>query len=227
MAGQGLDTRFQCFADPQSREDPEAMIHVGITGGPGAGKTAALKVFADLGARTLDADTIVHRLYEPGSALCSLFRERGGPAVLTPSGGADRAAVAAIVFASESELAWLNRMVHPRVRRIIQDEMTRPGPPLFCAVPLLYEAGWEQDWPLVAAVWCDAATQRKRLHRRGWSDEQIDRRLARQLSMDEKLTRSDIGIINTGSLELLVRQCRSVYRLATAGHAGQRKGQPT
>ena len=203
------------------------MIHVGITGGVGAGKSAALSIFASLGARVLDADSIVHRLYEPGGGLGSLLASRWGPKILTPAGGVDRAALAAIVFASEQELEWLNQVMHPRVRQVIRSEMRQPGPPLFCAVPLLHEVGWDRDWDWVVAVWCDANTQRERLCRRGWSDKQIAQRLQRQLSMDEKLIRSDIGIINTGSPELLARQCRCVYRMVTNTEAGQREGQKT
>jgi dephospho-CoA kinase len=166
-------------------------------------------------------------LYAPGSELCALLSERWGTKVTNPAGGIDRAAVADIVFAAADELEWLNQTIHPRVRQKIQEERQRPGPPLFCAVPLLYESGWERDWDRGAAGWGDPATQRERLRRRGWSDRQIAQRLERQLTMDEKLMRSDIGIINTGSPELLARQCRSVYRMATAGNAGQREGQKT
>ena len=158
------------------------MIHVGITGGIGAGKTAALRLFGTFGARVLDADDIVHRLYAPGSELCALLSERWGTKVTNSAGGIDRAAVADIVFAAADELEWLNQTIHPRVRQKIQEERRRPGPPLFCAVPLLYESGWERDWDRVAAVWCDPATQRERLRRRGWSDRQIARRLERQLT---------------------------------------------
>jgi dephospho-CoA kinase len=193
------------------------MIHVGITGGIGAGKSAALEAFGALGARTLDTDAVVHRLYTPGSDVCRAIRSRWGASVSLPDGGIDRAAVAGIVFNSARELAWLNQTVHPRVRGVVQAEMGRADSPLFCAVPLLFEAGWASDWGLVVALWCDAQTQWARLRGRGWTPAEIGQRVSRQLPMDEKLLRSDIGIINTGSLDLLARQCRTVYRLVTDG----------
>ena len=193
------------------------MIHVGLTGGIGSGKTLALRVFGSFGARTLDADSVVHGLYAPGSEMCGYLRDRWGSAVLSSDGSVNRVAVSRIVFASQRELSWLGSLIHPLVREIFLAEASRPGPPLFCAVPLLHEAGWSGDFGLVASLWCDHRTQWDRLRSRGWSAGQIRQRTARQLSMDEKLLRSDIGLMNTGSIDLLARQCRHLYKMVSDG----------
>ena len=192
------------------------MFLVGLTGGIGAGKTSALREFALLGAVTLEADAIVHGLYAPGAPACRALHERWGTGVMAPDGGVDRAAVARLVFGSDEELAWLNRLIHPEVRRIIRRRAEQLDVALFCAIPLLFEAGWQRDTSVIVAVWCDSATQRGRLLSRGWTSSEIDGRLAHQQGMDEKLGRADYGIINTSSRGCLHEQCRRVFQSITS-----------
>jgi dephospho-CoA kinase len=188
------------------------MILVAVTGGIGAGKTSVLEYFARCGAEVADADALVHQLYEPGSDLHQLLEARWGQAVVTADGALLRSAIADIVFSDPLELQWLNEQVHPRVRRLIQDKALSSRPALFCAIPLLFESGWEGDMTYTVAVWCDPETQRQRLRQRGWDEQEMKRRINQQLSMDEKLRRSDYGIVSHCSRELLAAQCQLVYQ---------------
>ncbi|MER3410324.1 MAG: hypothetical protein C4306_09560, partial [Thermoleophilia bacterium] len=82
---------------------------VAVTGGIGAGKSEALAAFRRQGAAVLSADEIVHRLY----ACDREVRE----ALLARYGTTDRSRIGAIVFSDPDELAWLEGLIHPRVRR--------------------------------------------------------------------------------------------------------------
>lgn len=192
------------------------MALVVITGGIGAGKSTVLKCFESLGAQTIDADDAVHRLYTPGSPTVAAVAAHFGSEVVAPDGSLDRKALAQRVFGAPLELAWLNALIHPRVRMLIEAAAGALDPePLFAAVPLWYECGWDKTPAVpakVVAVWCDPDTQMTRLRQRGWSDAEIARRIKCQLPMDEKLNRADFGIINNGSLERMEEQCREVYR---------------
>ena len=188
------------------------MMLVAVTGGIGAGKTTVLEQFARCGAQVADADALVHRLYEPGSDLHAALIERWGERVLSAAGQLSRPAIAEIVFSDPAELQWLNGVVHPRVRQLITDMAAVAGPALFCAIPLLFESGWESDMSCTVAVWCDPVTQRQRLSRRGWDEREMTRRISQQLSMDEKLRRSDYGIVSNCSWDLLAEQCQLVYQ---------------
>lgn len=183
------------------------MFLVAVTGGIGAGKTSALAQFEARGCRTLDADAVVHEMYEPGSPMHGAMVGRWGDRVLDEYGGIDRATVAEMVFEKPAEREWLNGQVHPLVQNRIVAEAAKCFTPLFCGIPLLYEVGWEHRMHAVIAVWCDRRTQHRRLLARGWSEHEIERRVACQMDMDEKLERADIGIINVGSLKLLETQC--------------------
>src|SRR5881392_3650852 len=91
-------------------------VTVAVTGGIGAGKSEALKAFARHGAATSSSDEIVHGLLREDPEVHAALRERWGDGVLGPD-GANRAAIAEIVFANADELAWLERLLHPRVVR--------------------------------------------------------------------------------------------------------------
>ena len=187
------------------------MLLVGVTGGIGAGKTKALREFGRFGAQILDADDVVHEFYVPGSPVVEEFRCRWGARVLDSSGAVDCAAVACLVFNSTQELNWLNHLIHPLVKQRILAEAAQATPGLFCSIPLLFETGWEVEMSVTIAVWCDPETQWSRLRERGWSDREIEHRLENQMDMNEKLTRSDYGIINNGSLHSLREQCKRIF----------------
>ena len=181
---------------------------IGVTGGIGAGKTAVLQLLDDLGCRTVDADDIVHWLYEPGHPGYEIVSSRWGKRVLTAGGEVDRAAVAEIVFRDRSELQWLNGVIHPRVKERIRSLASESETPLFCGVPLLFETGWDRFMWRSVSVWCSSPVQWQRLRRRGWDQDEIERRLACQMDMDEKLARGDFGIINNSNWRQLREQCR-------------------
>ncbi|MDD4098604.1 MAG: dephospho-CoA kinase [Lentisphaeria bacterium] len=188
------------------------MPLIAVTGGIGAGKSTVLDYFKALGAEVLDADHIVHSLYEPGKPAYQAIVSRWGDEVLDSSGVIDRKAVAAKVFASGRELTWLNDLLHPHVKQAISAAGARTNNLLYCAVPLLFEVRWDVGFAAVVAVWCDSATQRQRLQSRHWSEVEIDRRLSQQLPMNEKLRRSDYGLITTCSLAILSTQCTLLHR---------------
>ncbi len=192
--------------------DCSPMPLIAITGGIGAGKTTVLEYFRALGAEVLDADQIVHSLYEPGQPAYQEMLSRWGDTILGAGRAIDRKAVAAKVFAAAHELSWLNGLLHPLVKQAICAAGARTNNLLYCAIPLLYEVGWDAGFAAVIAVWCDRNTQLLRLRSRHWSEVEINQRLSQQLSMNEKLCRSDYGLINTCSLAMLNQQCTRLHR---------------
>jgi dephospho-CoA kinase len=174
---------------------------VGLTGGLGAGKSTALEALAELGARTLSTDAVVHELLETDE-LRDLIVERLGPEV-APAGRLDRSAIAARVFADDGARAWLEGVLWPRVAERVaafRAEVDAVQPPPRAAVvevPLLFEAGSEGLYDATIAVVAAEALREERAAARG--HESVAERAGRQLTQDEKSQRADFTVRNDGS----------------------------
>ena len=67
---------------------------IGITGNIACGKTFVGQLLLELGAeRYIDADTLVHRLYESGQPIARKIAEEFGPSVMNSDGSVDRKAL--------------------------------------------------------------------------------------------------------------------------------------
>lgn len=192
------------------------MPLIAITGGTATGKSTTLGILKNAGAVACDADDIVHSMYETDTALHETLRHRWGQAVFSENGKVDRARIAEHIFNNENERSWLSALIHPKVwHRLRQLEEFNRSTTVFCAVPLLFEIGWEGRFALTVAVWCPAQEQRRRLRARNWPEERLRSTLKSQLSADEKLQRADVGLINHGSPELLRAQVKRLPALPT------------
>lgn len=175
---------------------------VGLTGGLGAGKSAALDALARLGAATLSADAVVHELLGSDEVRDQLVARFGDD--IAPGGAVDRAAVATRVFGDDEQRGWLESVLWPRVGARVAawrqgvDAMDPPPPAAVIEVPLLFESGMESVFDKTIAVVADEAVRAERAATRG--HELVDARAARQLSQDEKALRADIVVHNDGSL---------------------------
>lgn len=163
---------------------------VALTGGIGAGKTEALEAFRRHGAATLSSDEVVHALYQGDSEVRAALAERFGTT--------DRARIADIVFADPAELAWLEALLHPRVRTAYTAWLDQVDAPVAVVeIPLLYETGADVLFDAVVVI---TAPEDVRRARRG---DSIDTRSARLIADDEKVARADFAFVNDGSLEAL------------------------
>ena len=167
-------------------------VTLAITGGIGAGKSEALAAFARHGAATLSADAVVHDLISGDDEVRAALMERFGTT--------DRGEIGEIVFADPAELAWLETLLHPRVRERTQAWLAGvDGDVAVVEIPLLYEAGRDRDFDKVIVVTAPEALRRERSGAAGGSREQ------RLLPDREKAARADYAFENAGSLDDLDR----------------------
>lgn len=179
------------------------MKLIGLTGGIGAGKSAALAAFEQLGADVLSTDAVVHELYEE-QRLRDAVVERWGQQVAS-DGRIDRGAIAKIVFAQPAEREWLESLLWPlvgeRVGSWLQQARERQPPPRAAVleVPLLFESGFDSGCDATIVV---RASARKIAARTASRDlVAVGEREGRQLSAEERAARADYVVDNDGSME--------------------------
>ncbi len=99
---------------------------IGLTGNIACGKTSVGHMLLELGAEHyIDADVIVHQLYQKELPMVQQIASVFGAGVLASDGSIDRKVLGAIVFHNADALGQLERMVHPAVREALIDELKR------------------------------------------------------------------------------------------------------
>ena len=184
------------------------MIKIALTGGIGSGKSTALNFFAKLGFYVQDCDDVVSSIYQNCGDFKSALLDHFGNDILTEE-KVDKKKIASRVFNSEDDLQWLNSQLHNRVRQEVQDNYQEDKINMV-AVPLLHEAGWYKSFDASVCVWCPDDKRIERLKGRGFTEEQSRERMAAQMPQDEKLERSDYGLINDFDLDCLEAQCEAL-----------------
>jgi dephospho-CoA kinase len=185
------------------------VLRVALTGGIATGKSTCLRRFAELGARTIDADVIAREVVLPGRRALAAIVSRFGTGILGPDGTLDRSALGRVVFHDAEARADLERIIHPEVFAAIErwfEELVAQTPesaPIVAIadIPLLYETDQAHrfDWVIVSA--CDRDQQLDRLMaRNGLSRDEAQTRIDAQLSIDEKRARADLVVDTSGTM---------------------------
>ncbi|MHB8492703.1 MAG: dephospho-CoA kinase [Solirubrobacteraceae bacterium] len=208
--GQGSTTATATGAE-LDEPAPQAPL-IGLTGGMGAGKSAALEALRELGAAVLCTDRVVHELYRCDRVRDALVEHWGEE--VAPDGVVDRQAVAEHAFATAEERRWLEQAIWPLVgeRVAVWLALARNAEPAarvaVVEMPLLFESGMDRACDATIAVTADEELCRERLAARG--QVRTDERFSRQLSQAEKAKRATFTVQNDGSIEELRDELSSV-----------------
>ncbi len=188
-----------------------AMKWVGLTGGIGTGKSTVAKCLRQRGYVVVDADQLAREAIKKDSPGLKAVLQAFGPRLLSPDGELDRQALAKIVFDDQMALEKLERIVHPIVRMLTETtkkKLSVEGETCaFYDVPLLFEKNMEALFDLLVVVVSEEHAQVERLKKRNaWSEQEIKKRIARQLPLADKKTKAHFVVVNDGSLEDLEAQ---------------------
>ena len=189
------------------------MLVVGLTGGIGSGKSTVSRLLSARGAVIVDADVVARRVVEPGGPAYQGVVDRFGPGILASDGTIDRPALAAIVFADPAARADLEAITHPAVGVLINEQLAAEAGTdhvVVLDVPLLVESG--RTGTPVIVVDCPPETAIRRLvEQRAMDEADARRRVAAQVSREERLAHADLVIDNSGSPEALEHQVDAAW----------------
>jgi dephospho-CoA kinase len=192
------------------------MIRIGLTGNIASGKSEVARMLADRGATVIDADLLAREAVEPETQALKDIIKRWGKDVLNEDGSLDRSALRRIVFADQSELDALNRIVHPGVTRLRDREIAiakeRGDPLVVCVIPLLFERNIVDEFESIVLVDAPRPLRLERLvATRNMEATDAMNMIASQMPAELKRARADYVIENSGSLQELERDVNALW----------------
>ena len=195
---------------------------VALTGNVAAGKSAVAAIWRDEGVPVISADALARDAVVPGSEGLAEVVAAFGPDVLTPAGELDRPRVRDRVFRDADARRTLEGILHPRIARLRSDwarARADEGHALVVSeVPLLFEAGLENDFDVTVLVDAPEATRLARLvDQRGLDHGEAVRIVGAQMDAAEKRSRADFILENDGTVEELRAAALALLPLLTAG----------
>jgi dephospho-CoA kinase len=216
------------------------MLRVGLTGGLGSGKSTAARLFAALGAHVLQSDAIGRELMEPGQPIYDGMVAHFGSGVVRADGTLDRAALARIAF-TEGRVEELNAIAHPLViarQMALTEQIFRREPHAVVMVEsaLIFEtnygtvdnARWQGRFDRIIMVTAPEEVKIARFvvrssagkaiseQQRTELEEEARRRLAQQISDDQKSALSDYVLTNGGAVTELEWQVDQLWPILEA-----------
>ena len=193
------------------------MLKVGLTGSIAVGKSFVVDVFRELGCHVLDADETAREVVEPGTVGLARIEESFGKEVLLSTGELNRSKLGAIVFADTTKRQLLNSIVHPLViekQNAWIDAWEEADPDGIAVVDaaLMIESGSYKRFDRLIVVWCRPEVQLERLMLRDkLSADEAARRIAAQMSQDEKRSYADLSIDTSDGFAEARRQTIEIF----------------
>ncbi|MBE0448393.1 MAG: dephospho-CoA kinase [Actinobacteria bacterium] len=193
------------------------MKIVGITGSIGSGKSTVASLLKEKGALVINADQIARDVTEPNKPAWKEIVAHFGESVLKPDRNINRRELGKIVFADLEKMAFLEKVIHPRVIAEIKTELEgiekkfENGKVVVLDVPLLFEVGLNRLCNTTVVVTAEEGVRLKRLLDQGLSRDEAEMRVAAQRCKESLEKLADIVIKNNGTLTELKEKVKELW----------------
>ncbi len=187
-----------------------STIIIGVTGGVGAGKSTAQNICSNLEFPAIDVDNYVHEILDGSnyvnSAILERFNSEFNYVPLLSNGLIDRKVVAEKTFKFLNFRLFLENLIHPIVKNyvldwiILQKKKNTLG--AFIFIPLMFESGMDKMVDFTINISASVKNRTNRLvNNRGWTKEDVKKRMNAQLDDDERCKRANYVVHNNSSIE--------------------------
>jgi dephospho-CoA kinase len=187
---------------------------IGLTGNIATGKSVVRRMLEHLGAYTIDADALSHRVISKGAPGYQPVLDRFGTWLLDKEGQIDRTKLGRLVFADGQALAQLEDIVHPYVSQAVDLLVKRSTQNVVVieAIKLL-ESNLRSKCD---AIWVTDADQKVQIERlvskRKMSQDDATQRIHSQSAQHEKVAAATVVIKNNGSMEELWKEVNQAWK---------------
>lgn len=189
-------------------------IVIGLTGNIATGKSVVRRMLEHLGAYTIDADALSHRVISKGAPGYQPVLDRFGTWLLDKDGQIDRAKLGRLVFADGQALAQLEDIIHPYVGQAIDLLVKRSTQNVVVieAIKLL-ESDLRGKCDTIWVTDADQKVQMERLvTKRGMTQDDANQRIHSQSDQKEKIAVAKVVIKNNASFEDLWKQVNEAWK---------------
>lgn len=175
------------------------MKILGITGGIGSGKSYLAQKFAQRGIPVYNADVEAKSLNNTNQQIINAYIGRYGKQIYV-NGQLDRKALADIIFTNKDELQWVNALVHPIVNAHFANWCKQQQTDIVAVESaILFGGQLSQQCDAVVAVIASEQVRIERvMFRDGSTRQQVEARMANQLSNETMVKMADYVITNNG-----------------------------
>ncbi|UQZ46976.1 dephospho-CoA kinase [Bacillus sp. PK3-037] len=188
---------------------------IGLTGGIASGKSTVANMMTEKGITVIDADIIAKQAVEKGMPAYRQIIGEFGEDILLENGDIDRRKLGALVFTNEQKRLALNSIVHPAVREEMlkrrDESIANQETFVVLDIPLLFESKLESLVDKIIVVSVTKELQLARLTKRNQlTEEEALSRIRSQIPLEEKVSRADNVIDNSGTLEETKQQLEEI-----------------
>lgn len=185
------------------------MLKIGITGGIGSGKTTVCRIFETLGVPVFYADLAAKQVMVVDELLIASIKQTFGDESYDQSGNLNNKYIAQIVFNDTSELAKLNALVHPATFRAFDlwlRNIPAQVPYVLKEAALLFESDAYKMCDQSVLVTAPYSMKIQRVIERDQvTAVQVQSRMDKQLSDEEKAVLANYTIVNDESTSLILQ----------------------
>jgi len=187
-------------------------LSIGLTGGIGSGKTLVADFFKLLGIPVYISDWEAKNLMQTNNSIRNDLIKAFGSRVYFESGELNRTELAKIIFNNKEALKKVNAIVHPEVRLHYKEWCVKHADSSYVIQEsaILFDTGLYKNFDKIITVTADKDIRINRVvERDSCTKESVLERMSKQISEEEKITKSDFVIYNNN--ELIIPQILRIH----------------